>query len=367
MKIAVLGTRGFPQIQGGVEAHCENLYPRLVKKGCEIIVFTRKPYVSYPQKSFKGITLIPLSCPRNKFLEAFIHTFKGIFYAKKLQPDILHIHAIGPSLCAPFARLLGFKVVMTHHGPDYKREKWGSFAKTILRLGEYLGCKFADKIIAVSDVIAEDIVRNYGRKATVIYNGVTMPEILKSEESLKRFGLEKGKYLLAVGRLVPEKGFGELIEAFDFSLGWKLAIVGDADHQDEYSQGLKELAKKKPGVVLTGFLSGQTLQELYSHAGIFVLPSYYEGLPICLLEAMSYGLSCLASDIPANRSIGLADNRFFKAGDIQGLREKVAYFMDKPLTEEEKAAQIKAITEKYNWEKIAEETLEVYKRAQGTS
>ncbi|MFA5410656.1 MAG: glycosyltransferase family 4 protein [Candidatus Omnitrophota bacterium] len=362
MRIVILGTRGFPNVQGGVEKHCECLSVNLVKLGCEVIVFTRKPYVDKSLKEYKGVTLVVLPAFRNKSLEAFLHTFIGVFFALRYRPDILHIQAIGPAFFTPLARTLGMKVIVTSHGSNYKHLKWGRFAKAVLRLSEFLGVVFSNDVIAISDIIAGEILRNYGRKATVIYNGVTMPETLKSEESLKNFGLEKGKYLLAVGRFVPEKGFGELIEAFNSSLGWKLVIAGDADHQDEYSRRLKELAKKKPGVVLTGFLSGQTLHELYSHAGLFVLPSYYEGLPISLLEAMSYGLSCLASDIPANRNVGLTDDRFFKAGDIYRLREKIIYFMDKPLNEGERAAQITIITEKYNWEKIAKQTLELYRR-----
>jgi len=371
MKVSVLGTRGFPQIQGGVETHCENLYPYLVKKGCEVMVFTRKPYVTYPQDTFKGVFLISLSCPKNKFLEAFLHTFRGVFAARKIHPDILHIHAIGPALFVPLARLLGFKVVMTHHGPDYERKKWNLVAKFILRLGEKWGCRGANGVICVSPVIAENIRKKFNVEAKVIPNGVTISETLKTDEILKKFNLEQNRYILAVGRFVPEKGFVGLIEAFrqvqsskngnNSCSNWKLVIAGDADHEDKYSLGLKELAKKTPGVIMTGFLYGQDLQELYSHAGLFMLPSYYEGLPIVLLEAMGYGLSCLASDIPANRSVELSTNRFFTLGDIRMMAEKIKYFIDKPLTEEEKTAQIKILTEKCNWDKIAQQTLEVYK------
>ena len=235
MKIAVVGTRGFPQIQGGVEAHCENLYPYLVKKGCEVVVFTRKPYVTYPQDAFKGVSLITLSCPKSKFLEAFMHTFKGVFAARKIHPDILHIHAIGPALFVPLARLLGFKVVMTHHGPDYERKKWGAAAKIVLKLGEYLGCRFANQIIAISEPIAQTLSSKYGIKVNIVPNGVVISGVPELSGLLGKFGLEKGKYILAVGRFVPEKGFDDLIEAFDRSniRGWKLVIVGGADHEDK--------------------------------------------------------------------------------------------------------------------------------------
>ncbi|MGA2775291.1 MAG: glycosyltransferase family 4 protein [Candidatus Omnitrophota bacterium] len=371
MKVVVLGTRGFPNVQGGVEKHCEHLYSELIKRGCEVTVFTRMPYMEPSKNEYKGVKLISLKCPRSKHLEAFVHTFQGVLAAKRLKPDILHIHAVGPSLFVPLAYMMGFKVIMTHHGPDYERKKWNLVAKFILRLGEKWGCRGANRVICVSSVIAENIKKKFNVEAKVIPNGVIISETLKTDKILKKFNLEKSRYILAVGRFVPEKGFVELIEAFrqvqsskngnNSCSNWKLVIAGDADHEDKYSLGLKELAKKTPGVIMTGFLYGQDLQELYSHAGLFMLPSYYEGLPIVLLEAMGYGLSCLASDIPANRSVELSVNRFFTPGDIGMMAEKIKHFIDKPLTEEERTTQIKILTEKYNWDKIAEQTLEVYK------
>lgn len=364
MKIAVLGTRGFPNVQGGVETHCENLYPLLIKRGCEVVVFTRKPYVNTKLYNYKGVKLIHLPCPKHKFLEAFLHTFYGIFAARKINPDILHIHAIGPSLFTPLARLLGIKVVITNHGSDYKRKKWNKFAKIVLKLGEFFGSKWSNAIICISEFIAQNVRQKYKRKVAIIPNGVAIPQILKSETALKKFDLEKRKYILAVGRFVPEKGFHDLINAFYklYTKNWKLVIVGKADHEDKYSLELKKKARENPSVILTGFLTRQSLQELYSHAGLFVLPSYYEGLPIALLEALSYGLSCIVSDIPANREVKLSESRFFKTGDIQELTGKIDNFINNPLSEEEKSRQISATAEQYNWEKISDMTLLVYNK-----
>lgn len=379
LKIAVLGTRGFPGVQGGIEVHCENLFPRLVNKGCEVVVFTRKPYIDLNIDTYKGVNFTPLYCPKNKFLEAFLHTFIGVFAARKYSPDILHFHAIGPSLFIPLARLLGLKVVMTNHGPDYQRKKWGKPAKTVLRVGEQLGCKWANGVITISKTISDHIKDKYDRNVAVIPNGVTMSEILQSDSNLRKYGLDKGKYILSVGRFVPEKGFHDLIDAFNqlstcnskthnphpqlSTQNWKLVIVGDADHEDKYSLSLKEKASRINNIILTGFLVGKPLQELYSHAGLFVLPSYYEGLPIVLLEAMSYGLSCIASNISANRDVRiLAEDRFFEAGNINGLTKKIEVFIDRPLTDEEKRTQLNKISESYDWDKIADKTFEVYQR-----
>ncbi|MBI5207289.1 MAG: glycosyltransferase family 4 protein [Candidatus Firestonebacteria bacterium] len=362
IKIAVTGTRGFPDIQGGVETHCEQLYPGLVKLGCDVTVFTRKPYITSNINIYNGVKLISIDCPKNKFLEALVHTFRSILEAKKINPDILHIHAIGPSLFALLARVLGMNVVVTNHGPDYKRKKWTLPAKFFLKFCEMIGVLFANEIIAITSDISNNIKLSYGKNSVIIPNGVNIPCYLETEEVLKKFDIEKGKYILTVGRFVPEKGFIDLIEVFNSSEynNWKLVIAGNADHEDKYSLNLKAEANKNSNIILTGFLTGESLQEIYSHAGLFVLPSYYEGLPIVLLEAMSYGLSCIASNIPANKNIELSEDRFFKSGDIKTLEIKIKKFIDNPLSDEERKKQINMIAERYDWEKIANKTLDVY-------
>ena len=365
MKIVVTGTRGFPDVQGGVEKHCEKLYTHLADKGCDVIVFTRSPYTSPDIKNYKGVTLVPVGCPRSKFLEALVHTFKCIMKARKLHPDILHIHAVGPTLFAPLARLLGMKVVVTNHGPDYKREKWNAAAKLFLMFCEWSGMTFANEIIAISKNIADDIQRKYNRKASILPNGIELSESDDlNGKDLAKYGLQKNKFILAVGRFVPEKGFHDLMDVFsrgDFK-GYKLVIAGDADHEDDYSRKLKSRAHCSEDIILTGFLTEQTLKELYSNAALFVLPSYYEGLPIALLEAMSFGTSCIASDIPANRNIPLDESRFFKAGDIASIRNSINEFLHRQWHEEDRQRQRRIIYETYNWGRIAEETLKIYKK-----
>ncbi|MDD4899223.1 MAG: glycosyltransferase family 4 protein [Candidatus Omnitrophica bacterium] len=363
MKIAVVGTRGFPNVQGGVEAHCEHLYPLLAKIGCTVTVFARKPYLEEKEPYYyKGVKIVPLSCPKNKSLEALLHTFYAVFQARKLKPDLLHIHAVGPALCAPLARILGLKVVMTHHGPDYCRKKWGRFAKQVLKLGEFAGSKSAVSLIAVSDTIAAQIKEKYRRQAKVIPNGVEEAQLQQTDGLLQKLGIEKGKYILAVGRFVPEKGFLDLCAAFtQLELtGWKLVIVGKADHAGRYSEELEKWASWNKNIILPGFHSGKELWEIYTHAGIFVLPSYYEGLPIALLEALGFGISCIVSDIAANKEVGLSCERYFTPGDINGLKEKIKTFITRPQSDAQKQAQIRVIKEKYNWEKIAQSTWKVY-------
>ncbi len=363
MKIIVVGTRGFPNVQGGVEKHCEKLYTYLAESGCNIIVFTRKPYTPANLKEFKGVKLIPVSCPRNKFIEAIVHTFICVVKAKKLHPDVLHIHGIGPSLFTPLARVMGMKVIVTNHGPEYKRKKWSYPAKLFLRCCEWFGMTFANGIIAISHIIADDIKNKFKREAVVLPNGVDVSERTDEGGTINKFGLKKMKFILAVGRFVPEKGFHDLIEAFVSSglKEFKLVIAGEADHEDTYSRNLKTKARGDKNIVLTGYLSEESLRELYSSAALFVIPSYYEGLPIALLEAMSFGVSCIASDIPSNRNVPLDKARYFWAGNVKSITARINEFIRKEWDEKDRTQQINMIDERYNWRKIADETFKVYK------
>lgn len=364
MKIIVLGVRGFPNIQGGVETHSQNLFTRIAARGHEVIVLGRKPYMDAAITEYQGVRLVPLACPKQRSLEAFCHTLLGVLRARTMNPDIVHIHAIGPSMLVPIARLLGMRVVSTNHGPDYDRAKWGRLAKAILRRGEAWGSRFSNRVIAISAPIAEHLKRAFGCTPAVIPNGVNIRSAETAHEALTQYGLEAGRYFLCVGRLVPEKGFHDLLAAFSnagLATGWKLVIAGRADHEDAYSIGLKEKAAAIPGVVMTGFVSGAPLAQLYSHAGVFVIPSYHEGLPIALLEAMSYGLSVLASDIPANRQAGLPDDRFFPPGNTAALAERLVFWAGRLFTPAQQLEQIGFIARHFDWDRIADQTIEVYR------
>ncbi len=360
MKIAVLGTRGIPNIQGGVETHCQELYPRLAELGCDVTIFTRKPYVQSDALEYKSVKLKHLFSPKSASLEAIVHTFLGVIHAYFLKPDILHIHAIGPSIMVPFAKLLGLRVVVTNHGPDYDRQKWGRMAKFVLRLGEKLGTKSADKVIVISNTIKNILETKYNRNDCILIpNGVNIPNMASGSSYIESLGLQKKKYIIGVGRFVPEKGFHDLIEAYIKldNKEYKLVLVGDADHETNYSRHLKKLALLN-GVTLTSFIQGDELNEVFSHARLFAMPSYHEGLPIALLEAMSYNLDVLVSDIPANLEVELGNESYFRTGDVdilcQQLRRKLRD--DKHTSDFQETIKIK-----YNWQLIATHTFCAYK------
>jgi len=363
MKIFVTGTRGIPDIPGGIEKHCQQLYPLIAASGHEVILATRTPYVSEKKDNWQGVFLQHIFAPRRKSIEAFVHTFLAVLKARNLHPDIVHIHAVGPGLLVPFARLLGLRVVFTNHGPDYNRRKWGGIAKAVLRLGEWVAGKWANEVIVISRVIAKIMHDRCARPVNIIYNGVALPEISDKKDFLTQAEITQSRYILAVARLVPEKGLHDLLEAFK-SIGgdYQLVIAGDADHETDYSRKLKQSAAGDERVVLTGYITGEPLRQVFSHARLFVLPSYHEGLPIALLEAMSYGLPVLVSDIPANREVDLPPERFFRCGDVPDLTDRLKSLLHKEITPEEQAAYRQQIEEKYNWEKIAEQTIGVYEK-----
>ncbi|MBR4840126.1 MAG: glycosyltransferase family 4 protein [Paludibacteraceae bacterium] len=361
-RVVVTGTRGIPNIMGGVETHCEELFPLIAQKGYAVTIIRRSNYVKDSFSEWNGVQLVNVSSPKKKSFEAIVHTFRAINKAKNLGADVLHLHAIGPALLVPYAKLKGMKVVFTHHGPDYDRDKWGFFAKTMLKLGERMGCMFADEVIVISNVIRRLIADKYGRtnRVHLIYNGVPDPDFVDYPDYFTELGVEPENYILGMCRFVPEKNLHHLVEAYSLfkerhpESGIRLVLAGDTDFEDDYSRSLKKLAKSK-GVVLTGFIKGRRLHSLLTHASCFVLPSSHEGLPIALLEAMSYRLPVVVSDIPANLEVELPEENYFRLGDVNQLSSKLEC-----LLEENPALRVQYDLDKYQWKHIADQVCEVY-------
>lgn len=361
LNIVVTGTRGIPNVMGGVETHCEELFPRIAARGFDVTVIRRKDYVSDELSEWKGVRLIDIDSPKKKAFEAIVHTFRAIRQAKRMKADVIHFHSIGPALLVPYAKLLGMKVVFTHHGPDYDRDKWGFAAKNMLKLGEWMGCKCADHVIVISDVIRNLIAERCGRTINVhlVYNGVPEPQFCDYPEYFDELGIEKGKYVLGMCRFVPEKHLHDLVEAFTQlknegkTSGMKLVLAGDTDFEDNYSKALKQKAKEN-GVVLTGFIRGRKLHALLSNALCYSLPSSHEGLPIALLEAMSYRLPVITSAIPANLEVGLDATCYHQVGDVKALASKLDNLINQPLQ------RIDYDMSKYNWDRIAGQVAEIY-------
>lgn len=365
LRVMAFGFRGFPRIQGGIETHAENLYPRLASQGCDVSVIARAGYREQAAETkFHGVRMQWIWAPRVRGLEALVHSVLALLLAATKRPDIVHIHAIGPALVTPLARALGLKVVVTHHGPDYERQKWGRFAKWLLRLGERFGMRTAHGRIVISAGIRDLVLRKYGVDCDLIPNGVQLPELPAGTESLERFGLEPRKYVLQVSRLVPEKRQLDLINAFKAAQlpGWKLVLVGDTEFPDAYSRSVFASSREDPSIICTGFQTGRTLHELYAHAGVFVLPSAHEGLPIALLEALSYGLRTLASNIPANLEVGLDPGDYYELGNLEQLTSALRAIATEPGPRAAQASRRSQILAEHDWNEVARKTLRVFQR-----
>lgn len=360
MRVIVLGLRGIPDVQGGVETHAQHLYPRLAALGCDVEVIVRTPFVERGRRRYGAIALTRIWAPRLAGVEAFVHSVLAVLYAGARRPDIVHIHAIGPAITVPLARLLGLKVVVTHHGPDYDREKCGVLSRYVLRIGERVGMRHSHARIAISKVISDLIKRRYGRDSEIIPNGVPAVSPSSKTDAVVALGLVPGGYFLNVGRLVPEKRQLDLIAAYRAisPCKWQLALVG-ALGSDAYARAVASAASV-PGVVLAGFKQGEALREIYSHAGAFVLPSSHEGLPIVLLEAMSLGLPVLASDIPANLEVGLEEGSYFPLGDVAELGRRMGRQVETSVDNAQRARWREFVARKYDWDQIAAQTLRVY-------
>lgn len=363
MRVFVIGLRGFPDVAGGVESHCEHLYSALVKKNVDVSVIVRSPYVSHGgPPTWNCISFVKIWSPVTPGVEALVHSLIGVLFSAIKRPNILHIHSIGPAIFTPLARLVGLKVVVTHHASDYNQAKWGLLGRSLLRAGEAMAARFANELICVSRHGAAEIELHYGRKPIVIPNGVVLSEDNGNREFIKSFGLVPGRYFLHVGRAIPDKRQDDLLEAFSMVArpGWKLVLVGDLTGSDKYSQRVRALAKVDKRVILAGFRSGLALKSLYGYAGCFVMPSSYEGFPIALLEALSFGVPVIASDIPAHREVELPVSSYFSVGNVPGLADLM--MTGNQFSGDETWTKLRAfVNRRYNWDAIAEQVKMVYK------
>jgi starch synthase len=362
MKIGVIGTRGFPEIQGGIETHCMELYTRIASlDNNEVTIYRRNPYLNSKNRDvkYKNIRFIDFFVPRSKYSETFLHSFFATIHALFQKYDIVHFHNTGPGFFIPLLIPVRAKIVFTYHNISYTQKKWNKFAKSFLSLSEKTSILNSDFIIFISEVIESEMVRKYKiNNYKVILNGVTLQGKSVNSDYIESLGLEKQKYIIGVGRFLEEKGFDYLIRAFKKTniIDYKLVLVGDTDYPTDYSNKLKSIAKEN-NVILTGFIKGEKLNQIFSFAKLFVMSSFEEGLPIALLEAMSYNIDVLVSNIPANLQIGLNKDDYYMIGDEDELMEKIINKLSK--NKEHNYRDI--VTENFNWDKIALETYNVYK------
>jgi len=372
LNIAMFGQKRIPSREGGVEIVVEELCTRMVAQGHNVTCYNRgghhvsgSEYDSKRLKEYKGIKLKTVPTIEKKGLAAVSSSFFAALCCAFGKYDVVHIHAEGPAFFCWLPKLFHKRVIVTVHGIDWQREKWKSgFGSKFIHKGEKNAVKYADEIIVLSKGVQDYFEKIYGRKTVFIPNGVSnhierKPQIIKN-----KFGLDKDEYILFLGRLVPEKGIKYLIEAFkQVDTEKKLVIAGGSSDTSEFENEMKEIAKEDKRILFTGFVQGQELEELYSNAYVYALPSDLEGMPLSLLEAMSYGNCCLVSDIPVCAEVVEDKALIFKKADVKDLQSKLQDACDhseKVDAHKKQAADF--ICSKYNWDEIVQATLKLYRR-----
>jgi glycosyltransferase involved in cell wall biosynthesis len=364
MKIYIIGQKGIPAMGGGVETHVHNLSLKLAEKDHDVFVYTRHSYSDKKLKKYQKVNLIPLPSIKTKSLDAISHTFLACLdFIFRRKADVIHFHSIGPASLVWLVKIFRprVKVIFTFHSQCYFNTKWGKFAKAYLSLGEKIGCKMADEVIVVSKNLKKYVEEKYKRQVHYIPNGVNEAKVLPANLIKNNWNLEKDSYILSVSRLVKNKGLEYLIEAYNkISPDKKLVIVGNGP----YINKLIKLSNGNENIVFTGKQHGDVLAELYSNANLFVQSSEAEGLSISLLEAISYKLPVLISDIEANLEV-IGETAFsFRSGDASDLVKKLRIFLNGDNSEDIDKNREKTyndIMPYYNWNDISNKTMELYK------
>ena len=369
LRVAMFGQKRLSR-EGGIEIVVKELCTRMARDGCQVTCYNRSGHhvsgAEYDEKiEYEGIRQKSVLTIEKKGLAAVSSSAFAALYSALGKYDVIHIHAEGPAFFAWLPKMFGKRVVVTVHGIDWQREKWKSgFGSKFIRQGEKNAVKYADEIIVLSKGVQDYFKKVYGRETNFIPNGVNRPKLRAAEQISEKFGLSKDSYILFLGRLVPEKGIRYLIEAFkQVKTDKKLVIAGGSSDTDSFERELKDLAKNDERIIFTGFVQGSLLDELYSNAYIYTLPSDLEGMPLSLLEAMSYGNCCLVSDIPECTEVVEDKALIFKKSDVSDLWEKLQDVCNHPENVMElKKEAADFICKKYDWDDVVEKTRELYRR-----
>jgi len=363
MRVAMIGQKGIPATYGGIERHVDEIARRLVQAGVSVDVFCRLYYTPGGSRHH-GVGLLRRPSLHTKHLDTASHVVWCTLESMFRHYDVVHFHALGPSLFASLPRLVGSKTVVTVHGLDWQREKWGRFAAWLLRHCEGPAAHFPNRTIVVSKTLREHFLRVHGTHAAYIPNGTLLPQP-RPPRKLPSLGLDAGRYVLFVGRLVPEKGVHFLCEAFSrIDTDMKLALVGGLSFSQDYVNLLKRYESDR--IRLLDYVFGETLEELWSNAYCVVQPSTMEGLSIALLEALSYGRCVLVSDIPENLEVAEECAVSFRSKDVEDLRSKLDHLIRHPEEVEAYGARARDhIGRHYSWDNVAEATAKLYEEVTG--
>ena len=372
MKVAMIGHKVVPSRRGGIENVLTTLCPLLCERGAEVTCYNRSSdkveneYVgTVENKKYQGVTLKKAFTINARGASAMIASFTAAISAAFGRYDIVHFHAEGPCAAMWIPKMFGKRCVATVHGLDWQREKWGKgFASKYIKFGERVMVKCADEIIVLSESAHEYFKTTYNRETTLIHNGIAKPQKKDAEKITEQYGLEKDGYICIVSRLTAEKGVHYLIDAYNrITTDKKLVIAGDTSDTDDYVAMIKQKAENNPGIIFTGFISGETLVEIYSNAYLVTLPSDIEGMSLSLLEALAYDNAVLCSDIPENTLVTENKAMHFKKSDVNDLAEKLQLLcQNKELVDSLRDGVDEFILKKYSWSDVADTTYNLYQK-----
>lgn len=370
LKIAMLGQKNVPSRSGGIEVVLTTLCPLLVEKGNFVTCYNRsheKWEEEYKEiqgkKKYRGVSLKRVWTINKNGLSAATSSFSAAILAAIGRYDIVHFHAEGPAVALWIPKMFGKRCVVTVHGLDWKREKWsGTFGSKYIKLGEKILAKYADRIIVLSEDVQRYFKETYNRDTVFIPNGVSENKVREARLITEKFGLKKDDYFCSISRLTEEKGILELIEAYkSLDTKKKLVVVGDDSEETPYIRKIKNSALENENIIFTGFVSGELLDELYSNAFAYIIASSLEGMPLSLLEALSYGSAVIGSDIPEITEVIEDKELIFSVGNVEELSQKMRLLLNDPeLVAQMRKASIELVTKKYNWNEIADKTVELY-------
>ena len=368
MKIAFIGQKGIPATWGGVEYYVDELSRRLVKRGHQVSVYVRYWY-THKRKDYEGVRLIHTPTLKTKHLDAALHSLSSSLHAALMNYDLVHYQGMGPALFSWLPETAGKKVIATIHRFDYQAAKWGKFAQKMLKVSERMALTIPQRTIVVAQY-QKKFYENKGYKVTCITNAVNPQEPLPPHLISQKYGLTGQDYILSMGRLTPEKRVDWLIRAHKEINpgGIKWVIAGGSSATRTFVEKLHYLARGNPDVIFTGYVAGKEKQELLSNARLFVIPSSVEGLPIALLEAMSYGLGCLASAIPAHSEIITEgqDGFLFDHQDFSSFVGRMQAILSNPGALKDAGLRARAKVEKeYTWDQVVRKTEQVYEEVLG--
>lgn len=369
LRVAMIGHKRIPSREGGVEIVVDELSTRMVKLGCEVDAYNRfgyhvsgKEFDEKRERYYNGVRIFTIPTPSSSSLNAIVYSFLATIRSLFGRYDIIHFHAEGPCTMIWIPKLFGIRVVATIHGLDWQRSKWGNFASKVLRFGEKMAAKHADELIVLSENMKDYFQKEYGRETSYIPNGIICPEHKEINCIKEKYGLEKDEYILFLARIVPEKGLHYLIDAFkDIATDKKLVIAGGSSHSHDYMDQITTMSQEDSRIVMTGFVQGEILEELYSNSYIFVLPSDVEGMAVSLLEAMSYGNCCLVSDIDENMEVVQDKACSFQKGNIEDLKRKLEELLTRPdIVEKYRKESADYICGRFNWDDVVDRTICLY-------